>query len=227
MQTPAPAPARPPQTQQIQQIQQIQQTPQPTLFTVPASAVPQTASEVNAVRMKIDDLRESLQDFAERRNSVASQLRRADMDARPGYQGRLANLDANINEMQNQITQATLALANAPASAFVGASSTRSGPAFPNFSRGPEVIIPIAGIIGGVAITLSLIGLVRAIFVRRASTARAIPDPEMNNQMRQLQQSVDTIALEVERISESQRFMTKVFASRDPAAAQLSQSVDR
>ena len=95
------------------------------------------------------------------------------------------------------------------------------------FARGPETFIPIVAIIGGVAITLSLIGLVRAIFVRRASTARAIPDPDMSNQFRQLQQSVDTIALEVERISESQRFMTKVFANRDPAAAQLSQSADR
>jgi len=66
------------------------------------------------------------------------------------------------------------------------------------FARGPETFIPIVAIIGGVAITLSLIGLVRAIFVRRASTARAIPDPEMSNQFRQLQQSVDSIALEVD-----------------------------
>ena len=217
MQTPAPAVQAP----QVQQIPQV---------TVPASAVPQTASEMNAARMKIEQMRETLQDFAERRNSVAGQLRRADIDARPGYQARLENLDANINQLQNQITQATLSIANAPASAFVGTSSARvgrSGPDFPMFARGPEAVIPIVAIIGGVAITLSLIGLVRTIFVRRASTARAIPDPDMSNQFRQLQQSVDSIALEVERISESQRFMTKVFANRDPAAAQLSQSADR
>ena len=218
MQTRAPAAPQAPQ---------IPQPPQPAPFTVPASAVPQTASELNAARMKIEQMRESLQDFAERRNSVAGQLRRADIDARPGYQARLENLDANINQLQNQITQATLAISNAPASAFVGSSSARfgRGPDFV-FPRGPEPFIPIVGIIGGVFITVSLIGLVRTIIGRRASTVRAIPDPETGRQLRQLQESVDTIALEVERISESQRFMTKVFANRDPAA-QLSQSADR
>jgi hypothetical protein len=218
MQTPAPTVQAP----------QVQQIPQAAPVAVPASAVPQTASEMNAARMKIEQMRETLQDFAERRNSVAGQLRRADVDARPGYQARLENLDANINQLQNQITQATLSIANAPASAFAGASSARVGRAGPDFvfPRGPEPFIPIVSIIGGVFITVSLIGLVRTIIGRRASTVRAIPDPETSNQIRQLQQSVDTIALEVERISESQRFMTKVFANRDPAAAQLSQSAD-
>src|SRR5438477_3566614 len=85
--------------------------PQPQLaqaqVVVPLSAVPQTAAEVRATRIKIEELRTTLQDFAERRNSVASQLRNTDIDARPGYQARLQNLDVNINELQNQITQAT------------------------------------------------------------------------------------------------------------------------
>src|SRR5687767_9491439 len=93
------------------------QPQQPAQFVVPVSAVPQTGAEVRATRIKIEQLRTTLQDFAGRRNSVASRLRDADVEARQGYQDRLANLDANINQLQNLITQATLALSNAPAQA--------------------------------------------------------------------------------------------------------------
>jgi len=199
-----PAPIAPQQPQQPQQ-------PQAQLL-VPTSAVPQTASEVRATRIKIDALREQLQDFAERRNSVAGQLLRADLDARPGYQGRLANLDANINELQNQITQATLALSNAPAQALVGASSEQ---AFP-FSRGiPPEATRIVSILASVMVFAIVVGLVRTIISRPWRRERAIADPDTSNQLRQLQQSVDTIAIEVERISEGQRFMTKTLAARD------------
>src|SRR4051812_28126323 len=113
--------------QQAPAVPQAPQAPQAAQIVVPSSAIPQTGSEVRATRIKIEALREQLQDFAERRNSVAGQLRRADIDARPGYQVRLANLDGNINELQNQIPQATLALSNAPAAALVAGTSESVG----------------------------------------------------------------------------------------------------
>jgi len=196
---------------------QVPQPPQPPQqLVVPLTAVPQTAAEVRAIRIKIDDMRESLQDFAERRNSVAGNLRRADIDARPGYQARLDNLDANINLLQNQITQATLALSQAPASAMVGGTETRM--IMPPMPGGPRDAVQIISVIGSFLVVLSIIGFVRAVVTRRMerSSSRAIADPETGNQLRQLQQSVDSIAIEVERISEGQRFVTKALAERAP-----------
>lgn len=47
------------------------------------------------------------------------------------------------------------------------------------------------------------------------SAAADLP-PEQIDRLSQLEQSVDAVAIEVERIGESQRFMTKVLAEKEP-----------
>jgi hypothetical protein len=51
---------------------------------------------------------------------------------------------------------------------------------------------------------------------RRASIPKAtVVDSELSDRLRRLEGGVDTIALEVERISEGQRFVTKLLAERE------------
>ena len=62
--------------------------------------------------------------------------------------------------------------------------------------------------------------IVRAI-ARKIERGRPAPTqipPQMQAQMEQLMQSVDAIAIEVERISESQRFAAKILAEKKPEA---------
>jgi hypothetical protein len=67
-------------------------------------------------------------------------------------------------------------------------------------------------VLGPFAIALS-----RFIWKRAAAPPRpGVLDPMAAQRLEQLQQSVDTIAIEVERISESQRFVTKLL-SEQPA----------
>jgi hypothetical protein len=80
-----------------------------------------------------------------------------------------------------------------------------------------QAFAQVAGIIIVLAGTLSAItvGLVRGLSPKskRLNTADA-----HNLQLEQLQQSVDAIAVEVERIAEAQRFSAKLLAERgDPA----------
>lgn len=51
----------------------------------------------------------------------------------------------------------------------------------------------------------------------RAKFSRAVPDNSLR--FEQLQQSVDVIALEVERIAEGQRYVTKVLNEKLPGIA--------
>jgi hypothetical protein len=61
---------------------------------------------------------------------------------------------------------------------------------------------------------------------KRAS--RSTATPEIATQLTQLNQAVDAIALEVERISEGQRYTTKLLSDqRDPARQSLGTSADR
>lgn len=57
-----------------------------------------------------------------------------------------------------------------------------------------------------------------------ASAAADLP-PEQIDRLSQLEQSVDAVAIEVERIGESQRFMTKVLTEKDqPSGSNADQS---
>ena len=190
---------------------------QPAPFVMPVSAIPQTTADVRATRIKIDDMRRQLQDFAERRSNVASQLKTADIDARQGFQDRLANLDRSINILQDQITQANLALSQAPSQAFAG--SVSPDPQFLN--RAGDNIVPIFAILSVFVLAPLTITLARFIWKRSGTPPRPMVDQATMQRLDSLQQSVDTIAIEVERISEGQRFVTKLLADRPAAHAQL------
>lgn len=78
-------------------------------------------------------------------------------------------------------------------------------------------LIPIVAILS-VFIGLPLaIGFSRLLWKRASDQPRPLRD-DTALRLERLQQAVDAMAIEVERISEGQRFMTKVLAERNPAA---------
>ena len=83
----------------------------------------------------------------------------------------------------------------------------------------PDVIrmAQVAGIIVlsiGALATIS-IQLFRAVL--KAQRGNDVSGPPNDNRLEQLQQSVDAIAIEVERIAESQRFTARLLAERPEA----------
>jgi hypothetical protein len=78
-------------------------------------------------------------------------------------------------------------------------------------------LVPIVAILAGVAMVIG-IPLARAYARRIEGAPQGIP-PELNARLAQMQQSIDAIAVEVERISEGQRFTTKLLADRSTASA--------
>jgi hypothetical protein len=110
-------------------------------------------------------------------------------------------------------------------------------PPFPNSGRQvPEgvVIISVAFFLMCAVIAIG-VPLVRA-FARRMDKRNANApgvDADTRNRLERIEQAVDSIAVEVERISEGQRFTTKVIAEMralpqpDPAAALAERAGDR
>ena len=83
----------------------------------------------------------------------------------------------------------------------------------------PPEVVPIIGIIfGSIAFMVVVSPIVRGImkFIERRQDQNLVHGPSVANQL--LQQSVDALAIEVERISESQRFIAKLSAEKDKAA---------
>lgn len=170
-------------------------------------------------------MRRELQDAAERRNSVASRLHGAPDDAKPGMLQRLAELDGRIVQLEREITAAGQQLRSAPAPALL--AGTSQGPDAAQIASSiANDIIPIVAIVCVFVLAPFAIALSRFIWKRSTAPARtAIPDQATQQRLEQLQQAVDTIAIEVERISEGQRFVTKLLSERERPA--LGAPIDR
>lgn len=84
----------------------------------------------------------------------------------------------------------------------------------------PEDVIALMAVLtAAVLITLGL-PLVKAWARRRELGQHAAPAPESEERLRRMEAAIESIAVEVERISENQRFVTRLLAERAPAAAQ-------
>ncbi len=82
--------------------------------------------------------------------------------------------------------------------------------------NGPDVLVPIAFFAMVVAIVLG-VPMVRAKIRRDERGALPGADAQSVERLARIEAAVESIAIEVERISEAQRFTTKLLAER-PAA---------
>ena len=79
-----------------------------------------------------------------------------------------------------------------------------------------DIIIPIAGMITAVVLVLGIpLVLVQARKLwKRDSEATATSFPETDLRLERIEHAIDAMAVEVERISEGQRFVTKLLSER-------------
>ena len=77
---------------------------------------------------------------------------------------------------------------------------------------GPEVAVPL-GFFAMVVIIFMGRPIVKAITTKaEAEARRPVLPPEVASRLERMEQSIDAIAVEIERISEGQRFTTKLLA---------------
>jgi hypothetical protein len=198
--------------------------------------VPKTRADLDVLVSQRNELHSQLRSAAERRAALSEQLTHTPGELRGQLSQRLASLDARITRLEGQLAQLDDAVASGMANPEIAREPgvrvfAEPGhpviPPIPPIPPMPDGITTFPGfepppvlhprmVIGGALITLSLMALVAWVTWRRAvrrfvgigggSLERA--------EVSRLQQSVDTIALEVERISENQRFVTKLLSGR-------------
>jgi hypothetical protein len=87
----------------------------------------------------------------------------------------------------------------------------------------PDLWVPAVTTVVIVAIVCGSAYSLIKMYMRGGSSTR-VPHPglqEIRDGLGQLQHAVDAIAIEVERLSEGQRFTTKLLAERETEAAQI------
>lgn len=156
------------------------------------------------------------------RDELTQQLRGAEVGAQRNLQGRLRALDQRSDRLEQDILRADDAIANALARG-VAAETPRPGTTIQVQNPGRGDVIANIMLFNGLAFVVLAIVLYRWTWNRaKAKFAGSSPDASsgavQSRRLDQLQHAVDTIAVEVERISEGQRYVTKLLTDRQLGA---------
>lgn len=174
----------------------------------PAEMRTLSASDVARLRQARSELSSQLTSAEGRREELVEQLKTAPEAAIPGIRERLQVLDERIAQIERDIQTTGRELALAPREAGTTQPDGRSNPGFWNSDVGE---------FAGVTTTIVLaFAAIRLILLRTRAKPAPLRDPEADLRMERLEQAVDAIAIEVERVGEAQRFQAKLL-SEGPA----------
>jgi cell division protein FtsB len=195
----------------------------------------QISGELSALTAQRDELQAQMGQLPRRRNQLDEQRHLASGAARSQIEAQIAELDARSTRLDAQIMQLNDRIAGAMgrlADLPAGADRVVRIPEvripefqFPASRRGPDMR-EIGGIMAAEAVALALIGVVFWRFgMRRMREQFERMFSAQTQQLTQLQQAVDTVAVEVERISEAQRYVAKVLTEGSPAMAHAAKPI--
>jgi hypothetical protein len=186
------------------------------------AGVPTTAREVEALQRRGSELSRQLNSASSRRDRLARQLEDASGANRAGIEARISQLDQRIMGIENDIAVNGRLLAAAPANLLAQSTEERpSGPAPFGMTSGQVTAVSIVGTIF-IGFPLA-VAIARNMFRRATRRDAAGPPAESTQRMERLEQAVDAIAIEVERISEGQRFMTRMLTEGSAPALSVGQ----
>jgi len=180
----------------------------PTLGLQPG--MPITDAQRDAIMEARSLMSDQLISASDRRNAIAEALKKAEGADRAGLESRLKQLDSRILQIENDLAETGRLLTSAPPA---GDNGLFAGTLVP--PREPPGLSP--GNITAISIVFTLFVLApMALAAARLMWRRAVsPRPpaqslESIQRLERVEQALDAVAVEVERISEGQRFVTRI-----------------
>ncbi len=179
-------------------------------------ATPGPAAIYEALQNQRSVLQEQLNDLTSERADLIRQVRNAGENGltgpiKTGLEDRIASIDRRISGVDQQVALVDAQVAKAaaiPGAVVPHVDPPRSGP--------PEEAFVLGGLFM-IIIGLPLsIAFARRIWKRTATVVQSVP-AELMARIQRIEHSVETSGLEIERIGEGQRFITKLFSEKLPA----------
>jgi len=191
----------------------------------PASPTPQTFNLVEASRAydalvaQRAVLKSQLDELQEQRSDVRDEYRRAQSGAdQTGLEQRLAGIDQRIAKTSLDLAEVDAKIV--VAAGVPGAVPTDGGPGGFQAPSSSDDEIFMMGIFFSALLAFPIvIAYARRIWHRSAPPASAALPADLSERIRAMERSVESVAVEVERIGEGQRFVTQLLASRADAEA--------
>ena len=154
-------------------------------------------------RAQREELGNQLERLEDRRRELSNTVRESGATGadRAGLEARIAEIDKRISSVEGQIAAADAQVAQA--AALPGATVQPPPP-----PRDPTEEYVEMGVVASTILMIPIVlAYARRIWRRSAAVGLAIPR-ELMDRFTHLEQSIDAVALEVERIGEGQRFLT-------------------
>ena len=181
-----------------------------------------TARDVAMLKARRDELSNQLSSAAGRRREIQKSLVGATGADKTGLEQRLSVLDARIARIEGDIEENGRALASPSAMMTSAGTPFAWGPGNGNSINAnatPLLMMLMVFVLFPIAI-----GIGRTLWKRASRPQPSIPS-ETAHRLERMEQAMDAIAIEVERVSEGQRFMTRLLSeSRGEAALIPAQS---
>ena len=168
-----------------------------------------------ALRVKREVLGDQMSRLLNRRNAVAERLNNPNVGP-----AEKAALEQHIEELNGRIVdmEKQLHAADAEVSAAAGVPGAAVPDSRDADNSGPPVEMLIIGtVFAGIALVIVAIAYARRLWKGATNVVAQIP-AAFEARFTRFEQSLDAVAIEIERVSEGQRFLTKVLAEETPRA---------
>ena len=175
-------------------------------------------ARINELRGKANELKLRTSDLEVRKHQLGDQRRRQGADVDPSsLDKQLADAEHALAEARIQLEATQQQIGDLEVERDMSRAFTLQPPPAPaDPFLGAEQIMTIS--MGGMVLVLPLVlVLARRLWVR--TPRREAFDLENSPRLQRIEQAVESIAVEVERIGEAQRFTTRLLADRQQEAA--------
>ena len=203
---PASPSAPPPPAQGVIRIEGVPGVPAQTL------SIPLSAGDVRWLRARRSELLDQLERATDRREGITDELAGTTGINRSGLEQQLAIVDQRIVQLESELAQTEGILTSAPTNAL---TAPPPPPQFRGDGGDDEAWVAIPALL--IIFVLFPIVLAKTRRIWKGTAAPRV-NPADNARLERIEQAVEAIAIEVERVSEGQRFVTKLLSdtSRTP-----------
>lgn len=208
----------------MQEVRVIRRGSDGAIIATDAPSIPQTREELQALNLKRSELSDQMGALRSRKNRLTEEWHQASGARRAAIQERIDAVDAQLVSLESSVDQINAQIAAAPPSAMIAtAVPARRDMGEVFVDRLSRDMVPLIAILSVFVFAPLAIAIARMLWKRASEPPKRILLGEQAALQRldQLQQSVDTMAVEVERISEGQRFVNKLLNAREQDAAKL------
>ncbi len=180
---------------------------------------PLTQREIEAIRDRRSDMSTQLTSAVDRRNELAEELKTAPPGTEQGILNRIQLLDTRILQIERDIESSGQMIRSGMT---VNDGTALVAPEDGGLLGLPDSTVTILGIVLAFTFVLPLsMGFMRLLFRRASRRDAAAGRAADQDRMDRLEQAVDAVALEIERVGEAQRYQQRLLTEANliPALA--------